>query len=96
MKLKPLLTRHAHPDAGHRVAPSLRNVVSARFTVSQALPCPVSPPSGGLNVQLVQQIFLLLNLIEFVGHDVSCSVSSGHATAHPFSRFRARVITTDC
>ncbi|KVI96369.1 hypothetical protein AWS43_25850, partial [Enterobacter hormaechei subsp. steigerwaltii] len=50
----------------------------------------------GLYMKLVQQFVLLLQEIEFVCHQRSLLTLSGHATAHPFSRFRARVITTDC
>lgn len=76
----------------YRFLSPLLNPVSALFTSGETfafrgklLPC-------GLNMQLVQEFFLLLQLIKYVRHHFFLLRLSGHATAHPFHVFQG----TDC
>jgi hypothetical protein len=72
------------------------DAIATAFAPFTAFALQAGPLPRGLYMKLVQHFVLLLQEIEFVCHQRSLLTLSGHATAHPFSRFRARVITTDC
>ncbi|MDX7018406.1 hypothetical protein SJ059_28710, partial [Klebsiella aerogenes] len=59
---------------------------------AETFPAPDELLPGGLYVQPGQQVFLHLQMVQFVGHRLSLFTLSGHATAHPFHVFQG----TDC
>lgn len=82
------LTLSAGTHARYRFLAPFLNTVSTTFTPGKAFAFNAQLLSDRLNVQPVNQVFLLLQLVQYVCHHSFLCMLPGHATAHPFLVFQ--------